>query len=321
MNLLKKFKEKFDEEIINWLEKKIKQAEKIDKTSSLLVKIIKEFIENGGKRIRPALFYYAYKTYSNKNLNQVFQLSFVFELFHTFALIHDDIIDNSNLRRGKPTVHKKYDLSTAILAGDLALTFADEIFFDLIKNKKAINEYNRFKQEVLLGEYLDYKKINDIKKIMSLKTAYYSFVRPITIGLHLANINSKEISRWKKILTQIGIVFQLKDDFIGTFGNEKEIGKSVTSDFIEGKNTLIIQYFKKIANKEELDKFKRFFGKKEVKKEDFIWYLDKLKEKKVDKKIENIVNLRCQKIKTYLKLNFKECLLKDVLNEIILLLQ
>jgi len=321
MKLLKKFKGKFDKEIGNWLGKKIKQAEKIDKTASLLVKVIKEFIENGGKRIRPALFYYAYKTYSNKNLNQVFRLSFVFELFHSFALIHDDIIDNSNLRRGKPTVHKKYDLSTAILAGDLALTFANEIFFDLIKNEKAINEYNRFKKEVLLGEYLDYKKINDIKKIMRLKTAYYSFVRPVTIALLLANINQEEINRWKKILIKIGIVFQLKDDFIGIFGNEKEIGKSVISDFAEGKNTLIVESFKKLADKKELNKFKKIFGKKEVKKEDFIWYINKLKEKKIDKKIKKLIYLNCEEIKNELKLNFKECLLKEILNEIILFLQ
>jgi len=127
-------------------------------------------------------------------------LSFIFELFHSFALIHDDIIDNSDLRRGKPTVHKKYDLSTAILAGDLALMLADEIFSQEINKRKIIDLYNEFKQELLIGEYLDVAKIDNVNKIMELKTARYSLVKPAMIAFDLNQINKKEVERWEEIL-------------------------------------------------------------------------------------------------------------------------
>src|SRR3989339_411248 len=193
MKLLSDFKKQFDKEINIYLDKKIKLAEKIDKKASDLFKIIQEFINNGGKRLRPAIFYFAFLSYSPQNPTKILKLSFIFELFHSFALIHDDIIDNSNLRRGELTVHKKYNLSTAILAGDLALMLADEIFTEQIKGRKIIDLYNEFKQELLIGEYLDTVKIDDVDKIMELKTARYSFVKPAVIALNLSIVDKKEI--------------------------------------------------------------------------------------------------------------------------------
>src|SRR3989339_1831649 len=193
MKLLSDFKKQFDKEINIYLDKKIKLAEKIDKKASDLFKIIKEFINNGGKRLRPAIFYYAFLSYASQNSAKVLKLSFIFELFHSFALIHDDIIDNSDLRRGKQTVHKKYNLSTAILAGDLALMLADEIFTEQIKGRKIIDLDNEFKQELLIGEYLDTVKIDDVDKIMELKTARYSFVKPAMIAFNLNQIDKKEV--------------------------------------------------------------------------------------------------------------------------------
>src|SRR3989339_1344369 len=193
MKLFLDFKTQFDKEINIYFDEKIKLAEKIDKKGSDLLKIIKEFVNNGGKRLRPAIFYYAFLSYSSQNPEKVLKLSFIFELFHSFALIHDDIIDNSDLRRGERTVHKKYNLSTAILAGDLALMLADEIFTEQIKGRKIIDLYNEFKQELLIGEYLDTVKIDDVDKIMELKTARYSFVKPAVIALNLSIVDKKEI--------------------------------------------------------------------------------------------------------------------------------
>src|SRR3989339_1943045 len=193
MKLLSDFKKQFDKEINIYLDKKIKSAEKIDEKGSDLFKIIKEFINNDGKRLRPAIFYYTFLSYSSQNSAKILKLSFIFELFHSFALIHDDIIDNSDLRRGKQTVHKKYNLSTAILAGDLALMLADELFSQEINKPKIVDLYNEFKQELLIGEYLDTVKIKDFNKIMELKTARYSFVKPAMIAFNLNQIDKKEV--------------------------------------------------------------------------------------------------------------------------------
>lgn len=317
MNLFLNFKKQFDREINIYLDNKIKNANKIDKKGSDLLKIIKEFINAGGKRFRPAIFYYAFSSYSSKNLPSILKLSFIFELFHSFALIHDDIIDNSNLRRGNPTVHKKYDLSIAILAGDLALMLSDEIFAQEIHDKNIFELYNGFKQELLIGEYLDTVKIDDVDKIMELKTARYSFIKPAIIGLTLAKVNKNEIKKWEEILRETGILFQIKDDFDGTFGSEKIIGKPVDSDIKEGKNTLIIKKFLERSNIEEKKHFFSFFGKSNSEKNELIWYRQTLMKYKIDDHIKKEIINRSAEIEKKLDRDFPDKILTKFIKEIL----
>jgi len=317
MKLLSDFKKQFDKEINIYLDKKIKSAEKIDKKGGDLFKIIKEFINNGGKRLRPAIFYYAFSNYSSQNLASVLKLSFIFELFHSFALIHDDIIDNSDLRRGKPTVNKKYNLSTAILAGDLALMLADELFSQEINNLKIVDLYNEFKQELLIGEYLDTIKINDVNKIMELKTARYSFVKPAMIALNLDQTDKREVEKWEEILRETGILFQIKDDFEGTFANEKTLGKPTDSDIKEGKNSLLIEKFLEKSNDKEKKRFYSFFGKLNSNKEELIWYKKTLIKYKIDNEIKNKIISKSIKIENKLNLYFSDKILSKLIKEVL----
>ncbi|MEK7495296.1 MAG: polyprenyl synthetase family protein [Patescibacteria group bacterium] len=317
MKLLSEFKEKFDREINIYFDEKIKSTKKLDKKATDLYEIIKEFVKNGGKRLRPAIFYYSFSSYFPQNSAKILKLSFVFELFHSFALIHDDIIDNSDLRRGKPTIHKKYDLSTAILAGDLALMLADEIFSQGINEPKIIDLYNEFKQELLVGEYLDTIKINDVDKIMELKTARYTFVKPAMIALHLAKANQKEIDNWEKILRETGILFQMKDDLDGTFADEKSLGKPIDSDLKEGKSTLVVEKFLKKSNNEEKKHFYDFFGKQNYKSENLIWYKKTLIKYKIDDEIKNKIANESIEIENKLKLYFKNKILTKLMKEIL----
>ena len=317
MKLLSDFKKQFDQEINIYFNKKIESAEKIDKNGSNLFKIIKEFINNGGKRSRPAIFYYAFSSYSSQNLEKALKLSFIFELFHSFALIHDDIIDNSDLRRGKQTVHKKYDLPTAILAGDLAIMLTDEIFSQKIKEQKVIDLYNEFKQELLVGEYLDTIKIDDVNKIMELKTAMYSFVKPAIIALNLAKVEKDEIKKWEEILRKIGILFQIKDDYDGTFGSEKILGKPIDSDICEGKNTLIVKKFLAKSNSMEREHFYSFFGKHNLKKEDLSWYKNVLIKYKIDREIGEKISKESVEIENKLNQCFPDKKLTQFMKEIL----
>ncbi len=287
MKILTDFKKIFDKEINLYLSRKIFLFEKIDNKAVDLVKIIQEFINNGGKRLRPAIFYHAFLSYTSQNSAKALKLSFIFELFHSFALIHDDIIDVSDLRRRKPTVHKRYNLSTAILAGDLSLMLADEIFNQEINDLNIINLYNEFKQELLVGEYLDTVKIDDVDKIMELKTARYTFVKPAIIALSLAKVEKSEIKKWEEILRKTGILFQIKDDYDGTFADEKSLGKQTDSDIREGKNTLIIQIFLEKANNIEKERFCSFFGKSTLKEGDLVWFKQTLINYKIDKEIKD----------------------------------
>lgn len=317
MNLLLDFKKIFDREINIYLDEKIKLAEKIDKKGSDLFKIIKEFVSHGGKRLRPAIFYYSFSSYSSLNLKKILKLSFVFELFHSFALIHDDIIDNSDLRRGGQTVHRKYNLSTAILAGDLALMLADEIFTQEIRDQKIIDLYNEFKQELLVGEYLDTIKIDDVDKIMELKTARYSFIRPAVIALNLAKVDKKEIKRWEEILRTTGLLFQVKDDLDGTFADEKSLGKPTDSDIKEGKNTLIVRKFLEKSNDEEKKHFYSFFGKSDFNNTELIWYKQVLHKYNIDNEIKNEIANKSAEIKNKLNRYFPDIKLKKLLEEIL----
>jgi geranylgeranyl diphosphate synthase, type I len=319
MTNLDEFKKRFDLEINQYFDKKIKESRQIDEKAQDILTIIKEFINNGGKRLRPAIFYFAYKSYSEKSLKKILKLSLAFELFHAFALIHDDIIDQSYLRRGFPTVHKKYGIETAILAGDMALMLADELFSDLSIEQSMANElYNEFKQETITGEYFDLIKLSDVEKIMDLKTAQYSLVKPALIGMYLAKADEKEILRWKTILRQTGILFQIKDDLDGIFGDEKKIGKPIDSDIKEGKLTLIVEKFIKKASKTEKEKFYSFYGKKSTNKQDLIWFKKILVKNNIFDYFKDMINIQSKDISKELILYFPERELTDLINKILI---
>jgi len=267
MSKISSFKKECDSSLLEYLQKKKSNLSKISSDASILIRIISSFIQNGGKRIRPALYYFASTSYG-MNKEEALRISLTFELFQTFCLIHDDIIDQSPLRRGKPTVHTQHDTPTAIMAGDMALMLADEIFFAKQPSASVKQIYDIFKQEVLLGEYLDTIHHPDIESTMDIKTARYTFIRPVELGLQAAKVDEKTIDAWKGIMRTIGMSFQLKDDLLGVFGSEVKTGKSSDSDLQEKKKTHIIKLFKEQAAPDQLQKFTSLFEKKELSHED-----------------------------------------------------
>lgn len=263
MSQLSVFQKSCNEALEEYLQKKECELSKVSAEASILIGIISSFIKQGGKRIRPALYYFASTSYG-ANKDEVLRQSMTFELFQTFCLMHDDIIDLSPLRRGKATVHTEYDIPTAILAGDMALMCADELFFEKPLSSTVKHIYNSFKQEVWLGEYLDTTGHKDVKTVMDLKTARYTFMRPVELGLQKTEVDQKIIDIWKSAMHDIGITFQLKDDLMGIFGSEKVIGKSVDSDLQEGKHTHLIELLKKRASPAQLEQFNTLFKKKKL---------------------------------------------------------
>ncbi|MEK7079014.1 MAG: polyprenyl synthetase family protein [Patescibacteria group bacterium] len=298
------FRKQFDEAIYFYLKSKLKDYTRVDPHGGDMAKCIMEFMEYGGKRLRPGLFYSSYQSYSMEKKIDPLKFSFIFELFHTFALIHDDIIDHAELRRGNQTVHVKHGLEMGILAGDFALTLADELFMDIIFTspisesikKQSITLYNKYKQELLIGQYLDSKHLGSPEKIMLLKTAQYSFARPVEFGLLLADVPQKVIRKWETWMTKAGMAFQLRDDFEGIMGDEIKEGKSVVSDTEEGKNTFIVRLFKEKANKQEQERFYSFFGKQSIINKDINWYKNKIKEKQIDIEIKSQINNSCKEL-------------------------
>ena len=156
---LLRFKKKLDHELNRFLDQKLQESKKIDPSLEKLVATVKEIILRGGKRLRPAFVYFGYKACGGQNEKATLYTSQAIEFLHTTALIHDDVIDQSPLRRGQPTAHRLLGESGAILAGDLSFVFADEIFtnspFKDDAIRKAQDYFNLLREEVILGEYLD----------------------------------------------------------------------------------------------------------------------------------------------------------------------
>ncbi len=245
-----------------FLDHKLKEAKKLHPQAGILVEEVKRFINLGGKRVRPAFVYAGYLSVGGKK-ETIFDLACSVELLHTWALIHDDIIDRSLTRRGEKTSHiywkdqfrvlglkgdkDHFGISTAILAGDLAYSLADSVFDQYNSSEEVRKYWEAVKFEVMHGEYLDvlfsFKDTAleaDIRSVLEYKTAKYTVQRPLQIGASFGRATSEQIKTLEAYGSRVGQVFQIQDDIQGIFGEEKKLGKSVSSDLIEGKKTLLI---------------------------------------------------------------------------------
>ncbi len=263
--MIKDLKTIIDQELRKYLETANKSFQ-INNLSPLLFQSIKNYILRDGKRIRPILFIIGYQGFSKKTPQNLLQSALAIELMHDFMLVHDDIIDKSNLRRGEPALHAIYNkhLSNknkikfsgedlAIVAGDVIYALSINAFLSIkenpIRKENALKILTETAALTGCGQFIEIlngvKGINQVKEkdiynIYDFKTARYTFASPLCIGATLAGAKSKEIKLLFEYGLYLGRAFQLKDDILGIFGNEKEIGKSITSDLQESKKTLLI---------------------------------------------------------------------------------
>lgn len=253
-------------------------------------------VNQGGKYLRASLVGLGYQSAGKKDEDYK-HLASALEIFQTSILIHDDIIDNATVRRGKDTIpasyNKKYQKpikdnehfqerknnfsnSMGICIGDLGFYIANQIIINSYKNNPhfahLLDYYNKVVIKTCKGEMLDivlpfkeeyFKTKNNLEEkiteIYSLKTAWYSVIGPYCLGLILGGETENNIKQMEKILLKIGIAFQIQDDLLGIYGNEKQLGKSVTSDSEEYKQTILYSYTINTKYKQELQKY---YGKK-----------------------------------------------------------
>lgn len=289
LDYLSWFKKQFDKQLLSYLSEKRQEALDINPEAAVLVDEIVRYSQNGGKRVRPAFMYSGYVAAGGKAHEAILFASMSVELLHTFALIHDDIIDNSSLRRGEPTTHiafetyhlkrklsgnkKDFGLSSAILAGDLAFSFAEEILtsapFPQERVRRARYFFDQMKAQVIYGQYLDvlggYKKTlteDEVLQVLELKTAKYTVERPLHLGAMLAGADFNLIETFSRYGIPFGQAFQMQDDIVGTFGKEEEIGKPADSDIKEGKKTLLLTKTYELASKSERKIIEKVIGNK-----------------------------------------------------------
>lgn len=281
----------------------------IDNTDNkLVVDATKELIRmnKDGKFIRAALIALGYYSKNLNNDNKEYlPLATAYETFQTSILIHDDIIDNADLRRGKITIPKSYSNefeksnnnskdfhqrkihianSLGICIGDLGFYLASKILISNYRDNpnfdRILNLYNTIVINTIKGEIIDvllpfneqYCDVprtteDDVMEIYRLKTAWYSIIGPFSLGMVLANYSDEEIKKMQELLYNLGIGFQIKDDILGIFGDEKELGKSASSDVSEFKQTILYSYIAQ-NNPEELENLHKYYGVEDLKEED-----------------------------------------------------
>jgi len=260
-----KMKIRIEKELSDYI-KTIDKLYSLNKLSPILFKSIKEFICRPGKRVRPILFCIGYLGFSKKTPPGLYRSALSLELLHDFMLVHDDIIDKSDTRRGSPSMHallnqylgpKKHikfngeDLT--IVIGDVMYAMGLDAFLAVKENlQRKENALRKLISAALYtgsGEFIELllgiktlEKVTqeDIYKIYDYKTANYTFASPLTMGATLAGAKINQTKKLYSYGMLLGRAFQIKDDIIGTFGEEKDTGKSNLTDIKEAKRTLLI---------------------------------------------------------------------------------
>ena len=239
----------------------------------------------GGKRFRALFCYWGWQAVAADDLfddvpdsdsfDAVILAATALEVFHAAALVHDDIMDNSDTRRGRPAAHRRFELlhrdsnwlgsptafgeSAALLLGDLLLSWSDEIFADGLSKLSdlgariaARSEFNLMRTEVTVGQYLDILEENAwlrhpdsellsrAHRVIVYKSAKYSVEAPLSIGAALGGGSEAQLSALREFGLPLGIAYQLRDDMLGVFGDPAVTGKPAGDDLREGKRTVLV---------------------------------------------------------------------------------
>lgn len=293
---LNDFKEKVDREIEKAFDANISEIKANDPYSAQALEYIKKITLSGGKRLRPALLYYAYLGAGGKEKSKAIKVAAAIELVHMFLLVHDDIIDRGILRHGISTANvefakyakkkfktadgKHFGDSFALILGDMVYCMAVEMICSSGIDAKVCKEVSMNLQSIvkntIIGQSQDicieYRKRveeKDILKMYENKTAKYTFEGPLLLGLILAGNGNKKISKaFSDFALPLGIAFQIQDDILGIFGNEKKMGKSGASDIEEGKKTLIVAKALEKGSPKEIGIIKNLLGRKNLTKKE-----------------------------------------------------
>jgi geranylgeranyl diphosphate synthase, type I len=278
--LLAGFREKLDRALADWLAAKREEAVAAGSPETLeLIDAVGQLATQGGKRLRPALVYYTYRACGGEVDGDVLPLALATELLHTYLLIHDDIMDHAEVRRGLPAAHVRFreahrehglhgdaedfGRSVAILLGDLSQAWAVELAaLSSTGRGSAAREIARgfaaMCQEVIGGQYLELlvaqrraASEEELLRVLRLKSGRYTAERPIQLGALLAGAPQETLAGLLRYGAAVGEAFQLQDDLLGMFGDPETVGKPVDADLKEGKLTFLIHHARARANPEQ----------------------------------------------------------------------
>ncbi|GAA1617789.1 polyprenyl synthetase family protein [Actinoplanes couchii] len=255
-----------------------------------LLNTLHRFVLAGGKRLRPTFCYWGWRSADGPDDEAVVTAAAALELFHAFALIHDDIMDGSERRRGEPSVHQffaerharsawrgdaaRYGRNTALLGGDLCAAWADQMFHGCGLTAEQVHRgypvFAGMRTEVIAGQYLDLvSSVGDgsvagALTVIRMKSARYTVTRPLQIGAALAGAADPLLASFVQFGDPLGDAFQLRDDVLGVFGDPAVTGKPVLDDLREGKRTVMMAYARDRADRAQLARIRELFGRPDL---------------------------------------------------------
>lgn len=247
MNILEPYKQLF----LTHLEKEFTPRDPKN-----LYEPINYILQIGGKRLRPLLAMMLCEVYGS-NPKKAIDAALAVEVFHNFTLVHDDVMDHAPVRRGKPTVHKKWNLNTAILSGDAMMIRSYQFLegYEGELNKQLVSLFSKTALEVCEGQQLDIDfetkddvTIEEYIHMITYKTSVL-VAASMQMGAMIANVSPEEAQKVYKFGLNLGIAFQLQDDYLDTFGDAKTFGKKIGGDILENKKTLL--YLKALEKADE----------------------------------------------------------------------
>ncbi|GAA4581040.1 polyprenyl synthetase family protein [Micromonospora coerulea] len=228
---------------------------------------IEAFVLGGGKRLRPAFAYWGYRGAGGVDSDQVVTTLAALEFVQASALIHDDLMDRSDTRRGEPAMHRRFAArhrsagwggdpdgfgdAAAILLGDLCLVWSDELLHSAGLDPRTVARarpvFDEMRTEVTVGQYLDVltqatgdTSLERAGKVARYKSAKYTVERPLLLGAALADAPAEVRSAYSAYGLPLGEAFQLRDDVLGVFGDPAQTGKPAGDDLREGKRTYLV---------------------------------------------------------------------------------
>lgn len=264
------------EDFQNKVEQKISDLA-FDKEPKGLYEPIKYILSIGGKRIRPVLALAAYNLYKD-NIEDIIRPALALEVFHNFTLLHDDIMDKADIRRNKPTVHKKWSENTAILSGDAMTIKAYELlaYCEQKHLPEVLNTFNQTALEVCEGQQydMDFETRLDVSEdeyieMIRLKTSVL-IAGSLKIGALMADAPKKDIQNIYNFGLNLGLAFQLQDDYLDSFGDVKIFGKKIGNDIISNKKTFLLINALKNADKNTYNQLINIIGQKDFNPEEKI---------------------------------------------------
>lgn len=313
LEILNNYSFKIKEFLQLYLDEKGKNYNSINVWANDVTKRLKIFSITG-KMIRGSLVLFTQNMYGKGNNNDSIKTAAAVELFHSGLLIHDDIIDRDELRRGSPSVHyqykiigdderitdpKQFGIGMGICAGDIGFFIGFELLSSLetslSSKNKLLQLFSKEFTRVGLGQMQDINfaqspndpKEEDILKLYLYKTARYTFSLPFMLGGLLSEIDDRELENVEKLGEFLGLIFQIKDDELGLFGEAIDFGKPIGSDIEEKKKTLFYLYLFQQASNEEKSHLYTIFGSQNISNESVKYVRDLINRYNIKQNINN----------------------------------